>query len=176
MDQSGSMADSIIYASVMGAIFATIPAIDTHVVAFDTEVVDLTEVCRNDPVDVLFGVQLGGGTDINKSVGYCSQFIENPRKSIFILISDLYEGGVEAGLLRKLTEMHEAGVKVIVLLALSDRGTPAYDEKLGRKISSIGIPCFACSPEKLPELIEAALKGKDLIALSSEIKLSKTTK
>jgi len=169
MDQSGSMADSIIYASVMGAIFAGIPAIDTHVVAFDTEVVDLTEVCRNDPVDVIFGVQLGGGTDINKSVGYCSQFIENPRKSMFILISDLYEGGVEAGLLRKLTEMHESGVKVIVLLALSDRGVPMYDEVLGKKISAIGIPCFACNPEKLPELIEAALKGKNLVALSAEI-------
>lgn len=169
MDQSGSMADSIIYASVMGAIFAGIPSINTHVVAFDTEVVDLTEMCRNDPVDVLFGVQLGGGTDINKSVGYCSQFIENPKKSIFILISDLYEGGVEAGLLRKLTEMHEAGVKVIVLLALSDRGTPAYDEVLGKKISSIGIPCFACTPDRLPQLVEAALKSKDLMAISAEI-------
>lgn len=169
MDQSGSMAASIVYASVMGAIFAGIPAIDTHVVAFDTEVVDLTEMCRNDPVDVLFGVQLGGGTDINKSVGYCSQFIENPRKSMFILISDLYEGGVEAGLLRKLTEMHESGVKVIVLLALSDRGTPAYDEVLGKKISAIGIPCFACTPNKLPQLVEAALKGKDLIAVSASL-------
>ena len=170
LDQSGSMYDSIIYASVMGAIFATIPSIDTHVVAFDTEVVDMSEVCRADPVEMLFGVQLGGGTDINKSVGYCSQLIENPRKTIFILISDLYEGGVEAGLLRKLTDMYEAGVKVIVLMALSDRGTPAYDEALGRKIGAIGIPCFACTPEKLPELIEAALKGKDLLAVSAEIK------
>ncbi|MCL1809381.1 MAG: VWA domain-containing protein [Clostridiales bacterium] len=169
MDQSGSMADSIVYASVMGAIFAGMPAIDTHVVAFDTEVVDFTELCREDPVDVLFGVQLGGGTDINKSVGYCSQFIENPRKTMFILISDLYEGGVEAGLTRKLTDMHESGVKVIVLLALSDRGTPAYDEKLGKKISTIGIPCFACTPGKLPQLVEAALKGRDLAALSTEI-------
>jgi hypothetical protein len=172
MDQSGSMAESIIYASVMGAIFAGIPSIDTRVVAFDTEVVDLTEVCRNDPVDVLFGVQLGGGTDINKSVGYCSQFIENPRKTMFILISDLFEGGVEAGLLRKLTEMHEAGVKAIVLLALSDRGVPSYDDVLGRKISAIGIPCFACTPDKLPELVEAALKGKDLMAIGAEIKAS----
>jgi len=172
MDQSGSMAESIIYASVMGAIFAAIPAIKTHVIAFDTEVVDLTEMCENDPVDVLFGVQLGGGTDINKSVGYCSQFIENPKKSIFILISDLFEGGVEAGLLRKLTEMYEAGVKVIVLLALSDRGVPSYDDALGRKIGAIGIPCFACTPDRLPELIEAALKGKDLLAVSAEIKAS----
>jgi hypothetical protein len=167
MDQSGSMADSIIYASVMGAIFAGINSIDTRVVAFDTEVVDLTEMCRNDPVDVLFGVQLGGGTDINKSVAYCSQLIENPKKSMFILISDLYEGGIEAGLLRKLTDMHESGVKVIVLLALSDRGTPAYDQVLGKKISAIGIPCFACTPDRLPELVEAALKGKDMLAVSA---------
>ncbi len=162
LDQSGSMAESIIYASVMGAIFASIPTLDTKVVAFDTQVVDLTEACRNDPVDVLFGVQLGGGTDINKSVHYCSQFIENPKKTIFILISDLYEGGVEAGLVKRLGEMHEAGVKVITLLALSDSGRPSYDEALGRKISALGIPCFACTPNRLPELVEAAIKGKDL--------------
>ena len=163
MDQSGSMADSIIYASIMGTIFASIPALDTHVVAFDTEVVDLTDACQNDPVDVLFGVQLGGGTDINKSVHYCSQFIDNPKKSLFILISDLYEGGVEAELLRRLREFRENGVKVLVLLALSDRGTPAYDENVAKKISALDIPCFACSPNKLPELVEAALKGKELL-------------
>ena len=174
MDQSGSMADSIVYASVMGAIFAGIPSIDTHVVAFDTEVVDLTDVCRADPVDVIFGVQLGGGTDINKSVGYCAQFIENPRKSLFILISDLYEGGVEAGLVKKLTDLHEAGVKVIVLLALSDRGRPAYDEALGKKINAVGIPCFACTPDRLPELVEAALKGKDLNAVGADIAAKRT--
>lgn len=172
MDQSGSMAESIVYASVMGAIFAGISSIDTHVVAFDTNVVDLTEVCRQDPVEAIFGVQLGGGTDINKSVGYCSQFIENPHKSMFILISDLYEGGVEAGLLRKLKDMHESGVKVLVLLALSDSGTPAYDENLGKKISALGIPCFACTPDHLPELVEGALKGKDLVAMAGEITAS----
>ena len=168
MDQSGSMAESIIYASVMGAIFAGIPALDTYVVAFDTQVVDLTEACRADPVDVLFGVQLGGGTDINKSVAYCEQYVTDPKKTLFILISDLYEGGVEAGLLRRLTDMHESGVKVLVLLALSDRGTPSYDERLGKKISAVGIPCFACAPERLPELVEAALKGKDLMRFGSK--------
>jgi hypothetical protein len=162
MDQSGSMAESIIYASVMGAIFAGMPALDTYVIAFDTEVVDLTEACRNDPVDVLFGVQLGGGTDINKSVSYCEQYVTDPKKTLFILISDLYEGGVEAGLLRRLTDLYESGVKVLVLLALSDHGTPSYDEHLGKKINTIGIPCFACAPERLPELVEAALKGQDL--------------
>jgi hypothetical protein len=164
MDQSGSMADSIIYASIMGSIFATIPALNTRIVAFDTEVVDLTEQCGADPVDILFGVQLGGGTDINKSVKYCAQFVENPKKTLFILISDLYEGGVAAGLLRQLGDLRESGVTVLVLLALSDEGTPSYDADLARKISALGIPCFGCTPARLPELIGCALKGGDLTA------------
>lgn len=162
IDQSGSMADSIIYSSVMGSIFASMPALDTHVVAFDTEITDLTELCRNDPVDMLFGIQLGGGTDINKSVAYCQSLIENPRKTIFILISDLYEGGVRKGLLRRLNEMRENGVKVITLLALSDRGKPDYDVNLAKDISKLGVACFACSPDRLPELVECAIKGLDL--------------
>lgn len=162
IDQSGSMADSIIYSSVMGSVFASIPALDTHVVAFDTEVTDLTELCRNDPVDMLFGIQLGGGTDINKSVAYCQELITNPRKTMFILISDLYEGGVRKGLLRRLNEMHEEGVKVIVLLALSDKGKPDYDVALAKDISKLNIPAFACTPDRLPEMVAAALKGFDL--------------
>jgi hypothetical protein len=171
MDQSGSMADSIIYASIMGSIFASIPALETRIVAFDTEVVDLTEKCGNDPVDILFGVQLGGGTDINKSVKYCAQFIENPKKTLYILISDLYEGGVAAGLLRQLGELKESGVTVLVLLALSDGGIPSYDEALARKISTLGIPCFGCTPNKLPELIGGALRGDDLNILADRVKI-----
>lgn len=171
IDQSGSMADSIIYSSVMGSIFASMPALDTHVVAFDTEVTDLTELCRQDPVDMLFGVQMGGGTDINKSVAYCQGLIENPRKTMFILISDLYEGGVRKGLLRRLSEMHEDGVKVITLLALTDKGKPDYDENLGKEISKLGIACFACTPDRLPDLVAAALKGKDLTEFGKKDKV-----
>lgn len=159
IDQSGSMAESVIYASIIGSIFASIPALNTRVVAFDTSVVDLTEECHNDPVEMLFGVQLGGGTDINKSLGYCKEFITEPKKTIFILVSDLYEGGNQAGMLRKIEEMHDAGVKVMCLLALSDSGTPSYDEGCARKISKMGVPCFGCSPDRLAELVERCLKG-----------------
>jgi hypothetical protein len=169
IDQSGSMADSVIYASVIGSIFASLPALDTRVVAFDTEVVDLTENCRNDPVDMLFGIQLGGGTDINKSVGYCRQFISEPRKTLFILITDLYEGGNSASLIRRLEEMAQEGVQTVCLLALSDGGVPSYDTQMAEKLSKLGIPCFGCSPERLPELMEGALKGHDLKALASRL-------
>jgi hypothetical protein len=173
MDQSGSMADSVVYGAICGSIFASLPALDTHVVAFDTEVVDLTEKCGNDPVDMIFGVQLGGGTDINKSVAYCEQFIQEPKKTLFILITDLFEGGNEAQLVRRLGEMRAGGVKVICLLALSDAGAPGYDENLARKLAALGIPCFACTPAKLPDLVEGALRGADLTKLATEAKPAK---
>jgi hypothetical protein len=168
MDQSGSMADSVVYGAVCGSIFASLPALDTHVVAFDTEVVDLTEQCGNDPVDMLFGVQLGGGTDINKSVAYCEQFVTDPKKTLFILITDLFEGGNEAQLVRRLGELAAAGVRAMCLLALSDAGAPSYDEALARKLAALGIPCFACTPQRLPDLVGGALRGADLTRLATQ--------
>ncbi|WP_202945712.1 VWA domain-containing protein [Acetonema longum] len=169
MDQSGSMADSIIYGSIAGSILASMPAISTRIVAFDTEVVDLSEQYGNDPVDMLFGIQLGGGTDINKSVAYCQQFITQPAKTLFILLTDLYEGGNSAALVRRMEEMQAAGVKALCLLALSDKGAPSYDEGLARRLAKAGIPCFACTPNLLPELLEGVLKGMDLQALAQRI-------
>ncbi|GGF84451.1 VWA domain-containing protein [Paenibacillus albidus] len=169
IDQSGSMADSIIWASVIGSIFASIPALSTRVVVFDTEVVDLTEQCANDPVDMLFGIQLGGGTDIHKSVKYCEQFIEEPKKTLFIMVSDLYEGGNQSGLVRRMREMRESGVRTMCLLALSDQGKPFYDEQLARQLSRDGTPCFACTPALLPGLVEGALQGADLGELSKRL-------
>ncbi len=172
MDQSGSMADSVVYGAVTGSIFASLPALDTHVVAFDSEVVDLTEKCGNDPVSMLFGVQLGGGTDINKSVGYCEQFIKEPKKTLFILITDLFEGGNQAQLVRRMGDMVASGVRAICLLALSDSGIPSYDEHLARKLSALGVPCFGCTPTHLPELLEGALRGADLKSLAAKISAS----
>ncbi|GKS09158.1 VWA domain-containing protein [Paenibacillus chitinolyticus] len=169
IDQSGSMANSVIYASIVGSIFASMPSLETKVVAFDTEVVDLSEQCANDPVDMLFGIQLGGGTDINKSVAYCEQFIKEPQKTLFILVSDLYEFGNRSEFLRRMDELHQAGVKVLCLLALSDEGVPSYDEAIAKRLASYGIPSFGCSPDRLPELIEGALKGMDLVQLSARV-------
>ncbi|MFN7735686.1 MAG: VWA domain-containing protein [Pirellula sp.] len=160
MDQSGSMADSVVYGAIMGSIFASLPALKTHVIAFDTEVVDLTEKCGDDPVDMLFGVQLGGGTDINKSVAYCQKFIEDPSKTLFIMITDLFEGGNQSQLVRRLREMVEDGVKCVCLLALADHGKPVFDESLAKTLASMGIPCFACNPSRMPELLDKALRGQ----------------
>lgn len=176
MDQSGSMADSVVYGAVIGSIFASLPALKTHVIAFDTEVVDLTEQCGDDPVDMLFGVQLGGGTDINKSVAYCEQFIAEPAETLFILLTDLYEGGNEAQLVRRLKQMTESGVRVLCLLALSDSGIPSYDQRLAGKLSKLGIPCFGCTPQLMPELVEGALRGQDLTSLAERLTAGSKTK
>ena len=165
IDQSGSMGESVIYSSIISCILASMASIKTRIVAFDTNIVDLTEK-SSDPVDLLFGFQLGGGTDINKSVAYCEQFIENPSKTLFFLISDLYEGGNRAALLRRIEDMKSSGVTVISLLALADGGKPYCDEQMAQKIAGLGIPCFACSPQLLPELLEKALKGQDLSQLA----------
>ncbi len=168
MDQSGSMADSVVYASVMGAIFASMPALETHVIAFDTEVADLTEQ-SSDPVDLLFGVQLGGGTDINRAITYCQGLIHDPRKTLLLLITDLYEGGNETQLVKRLETMAGDGVRALCLLALNDSGVPSYDESMARRLAAVGVPCMGCTPGVLPAVLEALLKGQDLREVASRL-------
>lgn len=159
--QSGSMGQSILFSSVMACILASMSAIQTHVVAFDTKIMDLTPLCT-DPVNLLYGFQMGGGTDIAKSIAYCQELVETPGKTLFFLISDLEEGGNRAALLRRLEELKSSGVTVIVLLAIVDGGKPHYDAQTAQRIAAMDIPCFACTPELLPQLLEKALKGQDL--------------
>ena len=161
IDQSGSMANSIVYSSIFGAVMASLPAVKTRLVVFDTSVVDLTDEMR-DPVDVLFGVQLGGGTDINRAVGYCQSLISDPRNTVMVLISDLYEGGVERNLLQRANERVQSGVQFITLLALSNEGSPFYDRALAGKLSALGIPCFACTPDIFPGMMAAAIRKEDV--------------
>ncbi|AYF72660.1 VWA domain-containing protein [Nocardia yunnanensis] len=163
IDQSGSMAASVVYASVFGAVLASMRSLRTSLVVFDTAVVDLTEKLA-DPVEVLFGTQLGGGTDINRAIAYSQSLITRPADSLFVLISDLYEGGVRAEMLRRIRAMKESGVQVIVLLALSDEGAPAYDRDNAAALSALGVPAFACTPDKFPDLLAVALDRGDITA------------
>ncbi|MFK7741839.1 MAG: VWA domain-containing protein [Planctomycetota bacterium] len=167
VDQSGSMATSVVYASIFAAVMASIPAIATHLVCFDTQIVDLTDKL-SDPVDVLFGVQLGGGTDIAQAVRYTADRIQRPARSTMVLISDLYEGGDSAALLRHVEELVHDGVRLVTLLALSDDGAPAYDATLAASFAALGSPVFACTPDQFPGLMAAALKREDLSAWAAE--------
>ncbi len=161
------MAASVVYGGVLGAALASLPTLKTHVVAFDTAVVDLTEEL-NDPVDVLFGIQLGGGTDIDRALAYCQSLVEHPAKTVLILVTDLYEGGDPESMLRRAASLLRAGVRVIVLLALSDDGAPAYDRAHAAALAALGAPVFACTPDRFPDMLAAALEGRDVGAWASE--------
>lgn len=161
IDQSGSMGSSVVYSGIFGSVMASIPAIKTKMVVFDTAVADLTEEL-SDPVELLFGVQLGGGTDIHAALTYCGQIITRPTDTVLVLITDLYEGGDEAAMRKKAAELVAAGVQVIVLLALNDEGAPSYDHGNAQYFSSLGVPVFACTPDKFPDLMAAALSKQDI--------------
>ena len=163
VDQSGSMAASVVFSGVFAAVLASMRSLQTSLVVFDTAVVDLTGQL-SDPVEVLFGTQLGGGTDINRAIAYSQQLISRPRDSIFVLISDLYEGGVREQMLRRVAEMTSAGVQAVVLLALSDEGAPAYDHENAAALAALGVPAFACTPDVFPDLMAAAIERRDLTA------------
>jgi Mg-chelatase subunit ChlD len=161
IDQSGSMAASVVYSAIFGAVLATLPAVTTSLVVFDTAVVDLTDRL-DDPIDLLFCTRLGGGTDINRAVGYCQQLIRSPHDTIFVLISDLYEGGVETEFMKRAAAITASGAQFVTLLALCDEGAPAYIAVLAAQLATLGVPAFACTPDKFPELMAAAIQRRDL--------------
>jgi Mg-chelatase subunit ChlD len=161
LDASGSMATSIVYASIYAAVMASLPALATRLVMFDTAVVDLTEELH-DPVELLFGIRLGGGTNIDRALGYCQQLVTRPRDTVLVLISDLFEGGDRESMLRRTATLVSDGVRVVVLLALNDQGTPRFDRQLAQELVALGIPSFACTPAQFPDLMAAALNGRDI--------------
>jgi len=161
VDQSGSMAPSVVYASIFAAVMASLPVLSTKLVCFDTSIVDLTEDLA-DPVQVLFGVQLGGGTDINAALAYCETKIDRPAKTHLVLITDLYEGGDADAMLARVAALKQSGVNVIVLLALSDDGRPSYDSRHAGAIAAMDCPVFACTPDQFPDLMATALTKQDI--------------
>jgi hypothetical protein len=158
VDQSGSMGESVVYSSIIAAVFASLPSLDTRLVFFDTSVADVSDQL-SDPVEVLFGARLGGGTDIARAVQYGETLVGQPDKTIFLLITDLYEGGDSAALLRRLAALKESRVQVLCVLALNDRGVASYDKDLGRRVAALDIPTFAATPNKLVDAVERALRG-----------------
>ena len=169
LDQSGSMGRSVVHAGILGSVLASLPALDTRLVVFDTEVVDLSHLL-SDPVELLFATRLGGGTQIGRALAYARQAMEQPARSILVLLSDLMEGGSSDELLAQAQALLQGGVQVIVLLSLDDEGVPAYDRQTATRLASLGIPAFACTPDRFPELMAAALENRDLAILEDSTK------
>jgi len=161
VDQSGSMATSVVYAGVFSAVLASLPAVSTKMVVFDTAIVDLTEKLA-DPVDVLFGTQLGGGTDINRALAYCQSLVRQPQETILVLISDLVEGGDANEMLKRVGALAASGVQMICLLALNDEGAPMFNKNHAAAFATLGVPAFACTPDLFPDLMAASIQRQDI--------------
>ncbi|MES2692726.1 MAG: VWA domain-containing protein [Verrucomicrobiota bacterium] len=161
VDQSGSMATSVVYSSIFGAVMASLPALTTKMVFFDTAIADMTAELK-DPIDLLFGAQLGGGTDIHLALTYCTGLVQRPADTTLVLITDLYEGGDAAGMLRRAASLVAAGVNLICLLALTDSGSPSYDHQHAAQLAAMGVPVFACTPDSFADMMAAALSRQDL--------------
>lgn len=170
VDQSGSMATSVVYSSIMAAVMASIRSVRTSLVVFDTAVVDLTELLE-DPVEVLFGTQLGGGTDINRALAYSQSLMRQPHDTILVLITDLYEGGNRTDLVKRAASIVASGVQMVTLLALDDRGAPSFDQQLASSFASLGIPSFACTPDQFPDLMAATIARRDITQWAAEQKI-----
>jgi Mg-chelatase subunit ChlD len=167
VDQSGSMAGSVVYSSIMAAVLASIRSVRTSLVVFDTAVVDLTELLE-DPVEVLFGTQLGGGTDINRALGYSQSLVREPSDTILVLITDLYEGGNAEEMLKRAATLVSSGVQLITLLALDDKGAAGFNQQLASKLAAFGVPCFACSPDVFPDLMAATIERRNIVQWAAE--------
>jgi hypothetical protein len=161
VDQSGSMATSVVYSGIFGAVLASIRSVNTRMVVYDTSVADLTEDLQ-DPVDLLFGTQLGGGNDTPRALTYCQGIITRPAETVMVLVTDCYEGVLSEAMLEKTASIVDSGVTMICLLALGDDGAPSYDHRQAAAMASLGVPTFACTPDLFPGMMAAAIQKQDL--------------
>lgn len=156
VDESGSMLGSVIHAAVTAACLWGLPSLKTHLAIFDTEVVDLTAQVQ-DPVETFMKVQLGGGTDIARAVQYAESIVENPRRTMVVLITDLFEGGDADALVRSVKRQCEQGVRFLVLAALDEKAEPTYDRDLGRRLVNVGAHVGAMTPGQLVGYLKGIL-------------------
>jgi Mg-chelatase subunit ChlD len=150
IDQSGSMAESVIHSAVMAGILSGIPSIDVRLVVFDTAVVDLSQHV-DDPIEVLMNVQLGGGTDIAKAVRYCEQLVVVPQRTVLVLVTDFCEGGSLADLVASCKRLAGARVKLLGLASLDMEAAPMYDKVMAGRLASVGMEIAALTPNRLAE-------------------------
>lgn len=161
VDQSGSMQASLIYAGIYAAVLAQIPTIRLSLLAFDTRVLDLSKLVH-DPVDLLLGFHLGGGTDIGNALAAARKEIQSPSEAVVVLISDLFEGGMPEIMYTHFQALNDSGVRVVALLALGQEGAVEYDKTAAQRLHQMNIPAFACGLEQFPEMMSLALAGEDV--------------
>jgi hypothetical protein len=157
VDQSGSMLDSVIHSAVMAAILAGLPGVTVKLVVFDTSIVDLSDRL-DDPVGVLLSIQLGGGTFIGRAMSYCETLVQDPSRTVFVLISDFCEGASPREMLAATARMNEARIKLIGLAALDDNAVPDYDAGMAQRLQALGMKIGAMTPDRFAEWLAGVMQ------------------
>jgi len=176
LDRSGSMASSVIHASVYAAALSSVPGLRTRVVMFNHEVCDLS-ASKVEPIDLIFASHPHGGTSIIPALEYCAQHIERPQKTTLVFISDLIDDTPLSTLTSRVSRIKQMGVQLLFILALSDHGVPFFSDEAAQALARLGIPALYCSPERFPELIRDALNPSPIsVERESERGVSKRSK
>lgn len=157
VDESGSMADSVIHSAVMAGILTSLPALKVNLVIFDTAVVDLSDRA-DDPIEVLMSVQLGGGTDIGKALTYCEQLVQDPNRTVLVLVSDFAEGASPNKLITSCRRLKESGVKLLGLASLDNEANSYYDKQMAARLAANGMDIAALTPKQLAEWLVKVMR------------------
>ena len=163
VDQSGSMGESLVYSCITASVLASLSALSTRLFLFDTRVVDMSPHLK-DPVDVLFGATLGGGTVICDAVLHAASHVRDPKRTLVALITDLEENGSPEPLFRELAALKHRGVKVVTLLGMTTGSVPVYNQANAQRLVSMGIPAFCATPARFADLIARVLRDETLDA------------
>jgi Mg-chelatase subunit ChlD len=150
VDQSGSMAESVIHSAVLAGILAGLPSLRVKLIVFDTSVVDLTDHA-DDPIESLMSVQLGGGTDIARALRFCEQLVEVPQRTVIALITDFCEGGSPRDLISTCKRLATTRVRLLGLAALDMEASPVYDLAMAERLAAVGMEIAALTPQRLAQ-------------------------
>ncbi len=150
VDQSGSMAGSVLHSAICAAILAGLPGISVRLVLFDTSIVDMTHLA-SDPVEVLMTAQLGGGTNIAQAMEYARKLVEQPTRTVVALISDFEEGGSVSSLLSSTQALASSGVRLLGLASLDDDGDPWYERQMAARLTTQGMEIAAMTPDRFAD-------------------------
>jgi len=156
VDQSGSMVDAMVQCTILASIFAGLPNVDVHLLAFDTRVLDLSPWV-NDPFEVLLRTQLGGGTYIYNALEIASEKIIEPKNTALVLISDFYEGGSYQVLFDRIKSLQESGVHFIPVGAVTTSGYFSVAQWFRTKLKELGTPILTGSPKKLIQQLKQVI-------------------
>ncbi|MET9557141.1 VWA domain-containing protein [Streptomyces sp. NPDC006645] len=148
VDQSGSMVDSMVNCTILASIFAGLPKVDVHLIAYDTRAIDLTPWV-NDPFESLLRTNLGGGNDGPVAMAMARPKITEPRNTVMVWISDFYEFNRSQPLFEGIEEVHRSGVKFIPVGSVTSSGRQEVNPWFRERFKTLGTPVISGHIQKL---------------------------